>query len=133
MIKAKKIKSGFTMIEMAVGTAITGILMAVAVCAFTSALTTSHTNECHDNLEVIANLEAKHRLKDPNHSYTTTLNSLNTDNPGVPKCPDGGAYTVSISTGIATAQNGQTVTSGKILISCSATGHGKYAPEIDTP
>lgn len=130
-----RIKSsrGFTMTDVVVGTAIAAVIMAVAVCTFASACTARDTLRCHDNLELIANLEMIYKTQNSNHAYTAVTSSLNTVVPGLPVCPNGGVYSVTISTGAATAQNGQVVPNGKIVISCSCAGHGKYAPEIDTP
>ena len=121
------------MFDVAVGAAVAAIVMAVSVCTFTSASSTKDTIRCHDNLELIANLEMKYKVTNTNHSYTTTTSALNSETPGLPVCPDGGTYSVTISTGVSTAQNGQTVPAGKIVISCSNAAHVKYAPEIDTP
>jgi hypothetical protein len=119
--------------DMAVGTAIVAVTMAIAFSTFSSATSASDSFHCHDNMEIVANLEAKYRLSSSTHSFTTSISALNTMAPAMPLCPDGGTYTVTISTGSSTAQNGQTVPAGKIVISCSHAGHGKYAPEIDTP
>jgi hypothetical protein len=121
------------MLDMVVGAAIFSIMMAVSFCTFTSASTTAATEHCHDNMEVIANLEKVYKVNGSTHSFTTTMSALNTPAIPMPLCPDGGTYTVTISTGTSLAQNGQTVPAGDIVISCSDTAHGVYAPDIDTP
>ena len=121
------------MFDITVAATIAAIVMAVAVCTFASACTSKDTVRCHDNLELIANLEMKYRVTNSNHSFTNTMSALNAEVPSLPVCPDGGTYSVTISTGTSIAQNGQTVPAGKIVISCSIASHGKYAPEIDTP
>jgi type IV pilus assembly protein PilA len=121
------------MTDMVVGAMICCVVMAISLCTFTSASTTSATIHCHDNMEVIANLEDEYKVNSAAHLYTTTMSALNTEVPTMPLCPDGGTYSVTISTGTSTAQNGQTVPAGKIVISCSNPTHGKYAPDIDTP
>lgn len=126
-------KRGFTLMDMVVGAAVTCVAMAIAVCTFASACTAKDSIRCHDNLEQVANLEMEYRVQSSTHSYTTTVSALNSEAPGLPVCPDGGTYSVTISTGTSIAQNGQTVPAGKIVIACSCAGHGVYAPEIDTP
>jgi len=128
-----RIGRGFTLIDMVVGAGVCCVMMAVAMCAFGSASTTASNNRCHDNMEVIANLEKEFYVNSSTHQYTTSMSAVGTPAIPVPLCPDGGTYSVIISTGTSTAQNGQTVPIGKIVISCSSPGHGKYAPDIDTP
>jgi len=126
-------KRGFTLMDMAVAAAVLSVTMAVSICTFTSAWTAKDTIRCHDNLELIANLEQEYKVQSSTHLYTTTVTALNAEVPSLPVCPDGGTYSVTISTGTSKAQNGQTVPAGKIVVACSCAGHGVYAPEIDTP
>ena len=133
MKKTVNCKRGFTLMDMTVGAAICCVVMAIAVCTFGTACTNRDSLRCHDNLEIIANLEMEYKVQSSTHSYTTTTSSLNSEVPSLPVCPDGGTYSVTISTGVSKAQNGQTVPAGKIVVACSCAGHGVYAPEIDTP
>ena len=82
-------------------------------------------------MSAIANSEEQYKIKSATHSYTVVLTNLIGDLPVVPICPNGGTYTVTISNGTATSQSGQTVANGDLVVSCSATGHGKLAPTID--
>ncbi len=118
--------------DVVVGDAIFAVSMAVSVSMFTTASTYRDTLRCHDNLEEIANLEMEYKLQSSTHLYTTTTSNLNSLVPCLPVCPDGGTYSVTISNGTITAQNGQTVPKGKIVITCSCARSWHYA-EIDLP
>ena len=133
MNKTNRNRRGFTLMDVTVGAAIFSVVMAIAVCTFASACTTRDNIRCHDNLEIIANLEMEYKVQSSTHSYTTTASALNAEVPSLPVCPNGGTYSITISTGVSKAQNGQTVPAGKIVVACSCAGHGVYAPEIDTP
>ena len=124
--------SGATVVELLTVTLIFAIMMAIAVSLFQTAVADSQAKECRANMMTIGNIDQEHKVKTSTHTYTTSLSTLSSECPTVPKCPGGGTYTVTISTGTSTAQNGQTVPAGKIVISCSATGHGVFAPDIDT-
>jgi hypothetical protein len=91
----------------------------------------AQTKQCRANMQAIANAEEQYKIKTVPHLYTTTLANLVGDFPVVPVCPNGGTYTAAISNGVLTAQNGQTVPSGRIIISCSVSGDGVFAPTID--
>ncbi len=123
---------GATVMELLVATLIFSIMMAIGASIFQSAVTDSQTKQCRANMMAIANVDQEHKVKDPNHNYTTSTTVLASEVPTVPKCPGGGTYTITISTGISTAQSGAVVPSGKIVVSCSAAGHGVFAPDIDT-
>jgi Tfp pilus assembly protein PilE len=124
-------RRGLTLLDLLAAVAIMVIMMALAAPVFLPMVTNAKQSDCRANLQAIANAEEQYRRKNTTHAYTTTLSDLSQQGAGVPKCPDGGTYTITISNGTATAQNGQTVPSGGLVISCSAAGHGKYAPGID--
>lgn len=124
-------RRGLTLIDLLAAVAIMVIMMAIAAPVFLPMLTDAKESDCRANLQAIANAEEQYRRKNTTHAYTTTLSDLSQQGAGVPLCPDGGTYTVTISDGTATAQNGQTVPSGGLVVSCSASGHGKFAPGID--
>lgn len=130
--RAKR-RRGFSMVDVIVGICVLSVTLAIAVCTFASAMTASDSQRCHDNMEIVGNLEAKYRVTNSAHAYTTSTAALATTAPAMPICPDGGTYTITISTGTAVAENGQTVPAGKLVISCSNSAHGKYAPDIDAP
>jgi Tfp pilus assembly protein PilE len=122
-----------TFVDLLVRVVILGIVMAIATPIFLSANTSAQQDQCDTNMRTIANLEDQYRMKNASHAYTTTLSNLSNLPPSVPLCPSGGTYTVTISDGTAKAQNGQTVPKGGLVISCSISSHGKYAPGIDSP
>lgn len=130
--KARKGRKGFTLIELLIVILVLAILMAVALPLYLAAVSDSQQKTCRANMQTIANAEAAFKTQDAAHAYTTTLTALNNNLGATPVCPNGGTYTVDISTGSLTAQNGSTVPSGGLLVSCSATGHGKFAPGIDS-
>lgn len=123
---------GRSLIETIVAVFIVAIMMAVSYTVFLSAFTDSRTKSCRANLQIIADEEDQYRLKSSTRSYTTVISSLSTLGSTTPICQDGGTYSVTISNGTQTAQNGQTVPSGQIIVSCSVAAHGKYAPGIDS-
>jgi hypothetical protein len=106
--------------------------MAVTIPLFVSAMKDGMKKQCRSNMQAIADAEQQYKIKNATHVYTTSLTDLVGDFPVVPKCPNGGTYSVTISDGTATAQSGQTVPAGKIVISCSASGDGKFAQTIDS-
>jgi Tfp pilus assembly protein PilE len=106
--------------------------MSIAVAAYLSAISDAKVKECRANMQTIANLEEKYRISNATHATTTTLSALSTGGATVPLCPDGYSYTISFSNGTQTAQNGQTVPSGNVIITCGEAAHGKYAPGVDT-
>ena len=120
------------MTEMVVVVIIFLVMMAVAMPLYLSATADAQAKDCRSNLQTIANLEQEYKVKSSGHAYTTTLSNLSSIVPTVPICPNGGTYSITISDGTATAQNGQTVPLGGLVVSCSASGHGKFALNIDT-
>jgi type IV pilus assembly protein PilA len=130
--KARSKRKGFTLIELLIVILVLAILMAVALPLYLAAVSDSQTKTCRANMQTIANAEAAYKTSQAAHTYTTTLSNLNTNLGATPVCPSGGTYTVVISTGSSTANNGTTVPSGGLVISCSATGHGVFAPGIDS-
>src|SRR2546423_10804665 len=93
-----------------------------------SAVSDSQLKTCRSNMQTIANAEQAYKTSTPSHVYTTTLANLNANLGSTPICPSAGTYSVTISTGASTAQNGNAVPSGGLVIACSATGHGVFAP-----
>src|SRR2546430_11800893 len=124
-------KAGFTLIELLIVILILAFLMAVALPLYLAAVSDSQVKTCRANMQTIANAEAAWKTNDSTHSYTTTLSNLNANLGSTPVCPSGGAYSVTISAGASTAQNGSTVPSGGLVIACSfcsgATAHGAFA------
>jgi type II secretory pathway pseudopilin PulG len=128
----RAINTGGTLVEILAVTLITAIMMAIAVSMFLTAQASAATLKCRSNMMLLGNIDQEYKVQNSTHAYSTSLTALATEVPNVPICPNGGTYTITISTGTSIASNGQTVPAGKILISCSYAGHGVYAPDIDT-
>lgn len=129
-------RKAFTLIELLIVILILAILMAVALPLYLAAVSDSQIKTCRSNMQTIANAEAAWKTSDSSHTYTTNLSNLNANLGSTPVCPSGGSYSVAISTGSLTANNGQTVPNGGLLVQCSfgtgADAHGKFAPGIDS-
>src|SRR5579871_5281496 len=122
--KHSTLRRGFTLIELLIVILVLAILMAVALPLYLAAVSDSQTKTCRANMQSISNAEAAYKTSQAAHTYTTTLSNLNANLGATPVCPSGGTYSVTISTGSSTANNGTTVPSGDLVISCSASGHG---------
>ncbi len=125
------VKTAFTLIELLAVAICLAVMMAIATPLYLSAVANAQMSECRSNMQTIANIEREYKIQSATHTYTTSLTTLSAQMPTVPVCPSGGTYTITISSGTATAQNGQTVPNGGLVVSCSASGHGKFAPGID--
>ena len=128
----KRNRKGFTLIELLIVILVLAILMAVALPLYLAAVADSQVKTCRANMQTISNAEAAWKTSTPTHVYTTTLTDLDPNLGATPVCPSGGTYSVTISTGTSTANNGTAVPAGGLLIACTATGHGVFAPGIDS-
>ena len=120
------------MIELLIVILVLAILMAVAMPLYLAAVSDSQLKTCRANMQTIANAEAAYKTSNPAHTYDVNLADLNGNLGATPVCPSGGAYSVVISDGTAKANNGTAVPNGGLVISCSAAGHGVFAPGIDS-
>ena len=125
-------RKGFTLIELLIVILVLAILMAVALPLYLSAIADSQKKTCRANMQTIANAEQAYKTSSSGHVYTTNLADLDANLGATPICPSAGAYTVTISTGASTANNGGAVPDGGLVVACSATGHGVFAPGIDS-
>jgi len=133
LFRRNRNRKGFTLIELLIVILVLAILMAVALPLYLSAVSDSQLKTCRSNMQTIANAEQAYKTSTPAHVYTTTIADLNPNLGSTPICPSAGTYAVAISTGTATANNGTTpVPNGGLVISCTATGHGVFAPGIDS-
>ena len=128
----RKPARGFTLIELLVVVLILAILMAVALPLYLGAVADSQKKTCRANQQTIANAEQAYKTSSSGHVYTTNLADLDSNLGATPICPSAGTYSVTISTGASTANNGAAVPDGGLVIACSATGHGVFAPGIDS-
>jgi type IV pilus assembly protein PilA len=124
-------RRAFTLIELLIVILVLAILMAVALPLYLAAVSDSQVKTCRSNMQTIANAEAAFKTSDVAHQYTTTLTNLNANLGSTPVCPSGGTYAVAISDG-TNQSNGKAVPTGGIVVSCTATGHGTFAPGIDS-
>jgi|SRR5947209_8235603 type IV pilus assembly protein PilA len=131
MKKIVRKRKGFTLIELLIVILVLAILMAVALPLYLAAVADSQVKTCRSNMQTIANAEAAYKTQDPTHNYTTTLTSLNANLGSTPVCPSGGTYSVAIAGAGGGTSNGKAVPAGGLIVSCSATGHGTFAPGID--
>ena len=129
-IRARRNRRGFTLIELLIVILVLAILMAVALPLYLAAVADSQVKTCRANMQTIANAEAAWKTSDSTHTYTTVLSNLNPNLGALPVCPSGGTYSVTIGSG--TANNGTAVPAGGLLVACSFTGHGGFAPGIDS-
>ena len=112
--------------------AILAVLMAVALPLYLGATFNSEIATCRSNMQSIADAESAYRTRNPTHTFTTVMTDLSGDLLNTPVCPTNGTYSVEISDGTQTAKNGKTVPAGSLLVRCSATGHGVFAPGVDS-
>ena len=124
-------KKGFTLIELLIVILVLAILMAVALPLYLAAVADSQVKTCRSNMQTIANAEAAYKTQDTAHNYTTTLSNLDTNLGSTPVCPSGGTYSVTIAGAGGGTSNGKAVPAGGLIVACSATGHGTFAPGID--
>jgi type IV pilus assembly protein PilA len=130
--KMRARRKGFTLIELLIVILVLAILMAVAMPLYLAAVADSQTKTCRANMQTIANAEQAYKTSSTAHTYTTTLSDLDANLGQTPVCPSGGTYTVEISDGSQTSQSGAAVPAGGLVISCDASGHGVFAPGIDS-
>ncbi len=130
LYRRNRSRKGFTLIELLIVILVLAILMAVALPLYLAAVSDSQVKTCRANMQTIANAEAAYKTSVATHVYTTTLTDLNPNLGATPVCPSAGTYSVTIGSG--TANNGTAVPAGGLLVSCSATGHGRFAPGIDS-
>ena len=123
---------GFTLIELLIVILVLSVLMAIALPLYLASVAHSETTVCRSNMQSIANAEQAFRARDSQHLYTTTLADLPVDLGSIPVCPHGGTYSVTVSDGTEVAKNGQPVPPGLIVIHCTDSLHGDYAPSIDS-
>lgn len=108
-----------------------GIMLAIAMPLFLNAMNDAKKTQCRSNLQSIANTNEQHKLRSSTRTFSTNLNDLGAIQP-IPLCPEGGTYTITLSNGTNTANNGKAVPSGVPIIQCSISNHGKFAGSVDT-
>ena len=87
---------------------------------------------CRERMREIGRAQEIFKVRYRREHYTLDLSDLKPVLKELPECPCLGAYTATISTGFSRAENQQKVPPGGLVISCSASGHGVYAPGVDS-
>ncbi len=119
---AVKSRRGFTLIELLVVILVLGILMVIALPVYNGAVQDTNRRTCRANMQTIANAERSYFSRSTARAYTTDLTAsgaLSGDLGAIPKCPLGGAY--SITDGAGTAL---TAASTLFTVHCTSNGAG---------
>jgi len=126
-MKARRGRRGFTLIELLVVVLILAVLMAVSIPLYLSAVADSQKKTCRANMQTIANAVQASRVKNNSADYSAFVGAvtvvLEPDLSSVPTCPLAGAYTVA---------NGNSADATTFQVNCSAAGHGKFQPGLDS-
>jgi type IV pilus assembly protein PilA len=130
--KRSRKSRGFTLIELLIVVLVLAILMAIALPLYLGAVANAQVNVCRSNMQTIANGEQAFKVRDSGHQYTTDISQLPIDLGSTPVCPEAGTYSVVISDGTNSANNGRAVPAGGVIVNCSAAGHGVFAPGVDS-
>ena len=108
----KKMRHGFTLVEIMIVVLIIGILLAIAIPNFVRARNTSRGKACQANLKQILSATEQYLMD----NRTTTYPALSALTPNylktAPACPSGGTYTMGTASANPTCSIGDNGTAG---------------------
>ena len=108
----KKVRRGFTLVEIMIVVLIIGILLAIAIPNFVRARNTSRGKACQANLKQIDSATEQYLMD----NRTTTYPALSALTPNylktAPSCPSGGTYTIGSASANPTCSIGDNSTAG---------------------
>ena len=108
----KKVRRGFTLVEIMIVVLIIGILLAIAIPNFVRARNTSRGKACQANLKQIDSATEQYLMD----NRTTTYPALSALTPNylktAPSCPSGGTYTMGSAGAFPTCSIGTNGTAG---------------------
>jgi len=130
----KRIRRGFTLVELLVVVLILSILMSVALPLYLSAVTDSQKKVCRTNMQTIADTVYAGKVKLGNTDFTAwignTVSSLISSSPDklpdlnvAPTCPSAGTYSIA---------QGSTGDNTTFKVKCSVGAHGTFQPGVDS-
>ncbi len=131
-LKNRKGRRGFTLVELLVVVLILATLMAVALPLYLSSVSDSAKKTCRANMQSISNAAQAWKVKNEAQTFSAlTLSALNPDLGATPTCPSGGTYALAFSGTLLDANgNTQTIPTGGLGVSCTASGHNGFIPGI---
>ena len=121
--------SGYTLAEILVVMLITIVLMGIATALFISAQNDARKKQCRSFMQSIATMADEWRLRHISFNGATYVRAWPTTTAEVgeigplPKCPNGGTYSLSTTT---------VSTVARLNVTCSVASHGTFTYGVQT-